>query len=164
MDTRKWLAVYTKPRWEKKVHQQLQVRGFESYCPLTRVHKKWSDRIKTVEEPLFRSYLFVRVNEEEQTAVRMVNGVVNFLYWQGKPAVVTEKEINIIRRFLMEHSDAEARPIDLRPDQKVRIYSGVLMDKEAKVIKVNGRYVEVVIETMGFKLVATVKKTNVGHA
>jgi transcription antitermination factor NusG len=163
MDTRRWLAVYTKPRWEKKVHQQLLLRGFESYCPLTRVHKKWSDRVKAVEEPLFRSYLFVRLTGEEQTAVRMVNGVVNFLYWQGKPAVVTDKEINIIRRFLMEHSDVEARPIDLKPDQKVRIYSGVLMDKEARVLKVNGTYVEVVIETMGFKLVATVKKTNVGH-
>ena len=164
METRKWLAVYTKPRWEKKVHQQLQLRGFESYCPLARMMKKWSDRVKAVEEPLFRSYLFVRVSEEEQTAVRMVNGVVNYLYWQGKPAVVRDKEIEMIKRFLNEHQNVQAQPLQLKPDQKVRIYSGVLMDKEATVLKVKGRQVEVVIESLGFKLVASIEKTNVGQA
>jgi transcription antitermination factor NusG len=163
MDSRKWLAVYTKPRWEKKVHQQLLLRGFESYCPLNKVRKKWTDRIKTVEEPLFRSYLFVRISEEEQTAVRMVNGVVNFLYWQGKPAVVRDKEIELIRRFLNEHESVLAEPLELKPDQKVRIYSGVLMDKEATVLKVKGRQVEVVIESLGFRLVASIERANIGH-
>jgi transcription antitermination factor NusG len=90
---RKWYAIYTKPRWEKKVARLLQENGIESYCPLNKVQRKWSDRVKVVEEPLFKSYVFVRVNEEEKTPVRMTNGVVNYVYWQGKPALVKDKEI-----------------------------------------------------------------------
>src|SRR6187402_529657 len=98
-----WYAVYTKPRWEKKVYSLLKDGGMEAYCPLNRVRKKWSDRIKWVEEPLFKSYVFVKVTEEERTGVRMVNGVVNFVYWLGKPAVVKDKEIAIIRKFLNDY-------------------------------------------------------------
>src|ERR1700738_1630273 len=103
-----WYAVYTKPRWEKKVYSLLIEKGMEAYCPLNRVRKKWSDRVKWVEEPLFRSYVFVRVPEAEQTSVRMVNGVVNFVYWMGKPATVKDKEIDIIRMFLNEYDDVMA--------------------------------------------------------
>ncbi|MEY3687769.1 MAG: hypothetical protein RIR84_610, partial [Bacteroidota bacterium] len=52
--TKKWYALYTKPRWEKKVDKALQQKGIEAYCPLNRVKRKWSDRIKTIEEPLFK--------------------------------------------------------------------------------------------------------------
>src|SRR5258708_3075596 len=98
-----WYAVYTKPRWEKKVSEQLAKGGIEAYCPLNKVRKKWSDRVKWVEEPLFKSYVFVRVKEAEQTQVRLFNGVVNFVYWLGKPAMVKDKEIEIIRQFLNDH-------------------------------------------------------------
>jgi transcription antitermination factor NusG len=98
--SRKWLAVYSRPRWEKKVNQLLTEKGFESYCPLNKVRRKWSDRVKVVEEPLFKSYVFVKVKEEDRTAVRMTSGVINFVYWDGKPAVIKEREINAIKRFL----------------------------------------------------------------
>jgi len=75
----KWLAIYTKPRWEKKVNQLLKDKGIECYCPLNKVHRKWSDRIKTVEEPLFKSYVFVKVEDADRTKVRLTNGGVNFV-------------------------------------------------------------------------------------
>jgi transcription antitermination factor NusG len=59
----KWYAIYTRPRWEKKVNFLLQGKGIESYCPLNKVRRKWSDRIKTIEEPLFKSYVFVKIDE-----------------------------------------------------------------------------------------------------
>ena len=96
--SRKWLAVYTRPRWEKKVNQLLIEKGLESYCPLNKVRRKWSDRVKIVEEPLFKSYVFVKVRDDDRTAVRMTNGAINFVYWEGKPAVIKEKEINAIKR------------------------------------------------------------------
>ena len=94
MGIRKWLAVYTRPRWEKKVNQLLSEKGVESYCPLNKVRRRWSDRMKIVEEPLFKSYVFVKVNDEDRSVVRMTAGVINFVYWEGKPAVIKEKEIN----------------------------------------------------------------------
>src|SRR5437762_2452295 len=133
---RSWYAVYTKPRWEKKVYSLLSERGFEAYCPLNKVRKKWSDRVKWVEEPLFKSYVFVHIGEDEQTKVRMTNGVVNFVYWLGKPAIVLDKEIQIIRKFLNEYTDVRAEPLDLEANDKVQIQRGVLMNQEAKVVKV----------------------------
>src|SRR5271170_7100148 len=106
-----WFVLYTKPRWEKKVYTLLTGNNIEAYCPLNRVRKKWSDRVKWVEEPLFKSYLFVRIAEEEQTAVKMANGVVNFVYWLGKPAVVRDEEITIIRKFLDEYSNVTAEAL-----------------------------------------------------
>ena len=78
--SKKWLAIYTRPRWEKKVNQLLTEKGFESYCPLNKVKRKWSDRIKVVEEPLFKSYVFVKVAEEDRSEVRMTSGAINFVY------------------------------------------------------------------------------------
>ena len=159
---KKWYALYTKPRWEKKVHRLLTERGMESYCPLNKVKKKWSDRIKLVEEPLFKSYVFVHVSEEEKPSVRLVDGVYNFVYWNGRPAEVKEKEINDIRRFLNEYEDVEAHPMQLKPNTKVLIRSGVMMDTEATVQRVLNNKVEVVIESLGYRLVAYINKTNLG--
>jgi len=155
-----WYAVYTKPRWEKKVNELLLKAGVEAYCPLNKVRKKWSDRIKWVEEPLFKSYVFVKIAEEEQTAVRMVNGIVNFVYWLGRPAIIQDKEIAIIRMFLNEYTEVRAEPLDLRIDAKIRINRGVLMDKEAKVVEVMNKKVRVVIESIGYALFAVIDKSN----
>ncbi len=155
-----WYAVYTKPRWEKKVNELLLKAGVEAYCPLNKVRKKWSDRIKWVEEPLFKSYVFVKIAEEEQTAVRMVNGIVNFVYWLGRPAVIPDKEIEIIRKFLNEYTEVRAEPLDLRIDAKIKINRGVLMDKEARVVELMNKKVRVVIESIGYALFAVIDKSN----
>jgi transcription antitermination factor NusG len=157
----KWYAIYTRPRWEKKVYGLMVERGIEAYCPLNRVRKKWSDRMKWVEEPLFKSYLFVKVTEEEMTQVRMVDGVVNFVYWLGKPALVRDKEIESIRKFLYEYRDIRVEPLDLKEDTEVSIRGGAFMDRRGRVMKVLNNRVQVLIESIGFRLVAVVEKSNI---
>src|SRR5216684_5323428 len=156
-----WYVVYTKPRWEKKVYSLLEERGFEAYCPLNKVSKKWSDRMKWVEEPLFKSYVFVHISEMEQTKVRMTGGVVNFVYWLGKPAIVLDKEIQIIRKFLNEYTDVRAEPLDLEMNDKIKIQRGLLMNKEARVVKVLNNKVKVIIESIGYSLIAVIDRSNV---
>ena len=158
---KKWYAVYTKPRWEKKVHGLLMDRGMEAYCPLNRVKKKWSDRMKWVEEPLFKSYVFIRLAAGEMSDVRMVNGVVNFVYWLGAPAVVKNREIEDIRKFLDEYDDVRVEPLELKKDAKITIRKGALMDKEATVVQILNNKVQVVIESLGYVLVAVVDRSNV---
>ena len=161
MEHRKtWYAIYTKPRSEKKVYQSLLDKELEAYCPLNKVTRRWSDRTKTVEEPLFKSYVFVHISDEEQTRVRMTQGVVNFVYWLGKPAKVKDSEIDIIRKFLNEYENVIAEPLNLKPESKVLVRQGIFMDKEATVIKVQGNKVRVVIESIGYSLVALVDKQN----
>ena len=157
----KWFTIYTKPRWEKKVNQLLTDKGVECYCPLNKVKRKWSDRTKTVEEPLFKSYVFVKVTEEERTKVRLTNGVVNFVYWNGKPAVVREKEIQTIKLFLDEHENVQVRPMDLTVQQRVLITSGTFMDRTATVLDVRKKEVKVSIDSLGYELVALIDKNKI---
>jgi transcription antitermination factor NusG len=155
----KWYAIYTRPRWEKKVANLLTQKGLECYCPLNKVRKQWSDRVKLVEEPLFKSYVFVRVTDEGRTPVRMTDGVVNFVYWNGKPGVVKDREVQAIRRFLGEHEGVEAIKVELRPDEKVVVGSGPFIDQEGTVIEIKNKSARVLIESLGYILVAQIEKT-----
>lgn len=155
----KWYAVYTRPRWEKKVNGLLTQKGIESYCPLNKVRRKWSDRIKLVEEPLFKSYVFVKIDESERTNVRMTNGVVNFVYWDGKPAIIKEREIQVIRRFLDEYENVEVTRINFMPDERVKVVSGPMMEQEGKILEVKNKVVKVCIDSLGYILIAYIDKS-----
>jgi transcription antitermination factor NusG len=156
---KKWYVLYTKPRWEKKIHQSLLFKGFESYCPLNKVRKKWSDRIKVIEEPLFKSYLFVRLNEADKTEVRYVDGVLNFVYWNGKPAVVKNEEIIEIKKFMSEYEDVQVKKIDIKPADEVVINQGVMMGTSGRVLRVlSNNIVEVRIDSLGLALTAKFDK------
>ena len=96
----RWYIIQTRSRWEKKVADSLEQRGIESYCPVKKVSRKWSDRIKIIEEPLFRCCVLVRVAPEQWTEVRLLDGVVNFVYENGKPAQVKEKQVQMLRKGL----------------------------------------------------------------
>ena len=113
-----------------------------------------------MEEPLFKTYVFVRVNDEEQTKVRLTSGVMNFVYWQGKPAIIPAKEIDTIRKFLNEYENVMTEPIQLKEDGSVTIRQGFFMDHEAKILKIEGNRVKVEILSIGYSLVAMVDKKN----
>lgn len=155
-----WYAVYTKPRWEKKVFGSLTAAGVEAYCPLSKVRRKWSDRFKVVELPLFSSYVFVRIPENEVNRIRQVSGIINFVYWNGKPGIVKDEEILSIRRFLNEFTEVSAVQMDIKPRSKVIISKGAMMGKEAVVGRVLHNIVELEIVSLGYKLVAKVEKSN----
>ena len=155
----KWFALYTKPRWEKKVNQLLTEKGVECYCPLNKVKRQWSDRVKTIDEPLFKSYVFVKVEDSDRSLVRLTNGVINFVYWNGKPAIIKDKEIQTIKRFLDEHEAVQVRPMELMPNQVVLITSGAFMDQQAVVLDANKKEVRVAILSLGQELIATIDKT-----
>ncbi|MFN5333866.1 MAG: transcription termination/antitermination protein NusG [Bacteroidota bacterium] len=150
-----WLAVYTKPRWEKKVAERIASKGLEVYCPLNKVRKKWSDRYKVIEEPLFKSYVFVRISEDDQIRVRLTDGVVNFVYSEGKPAQIREQEIDLIRRFLKEYKEVQLNPVVLMRGLKVRVKSGVLMDREGIILDIQNKKAYVLLESLGYELTAS---------
>jgi transcription antitermination factor NusG len=161
-EVKKWYALYTKPRWEKKIFKSLQGKGIEAYCPLNKVRRKWSDRIKVIEEPLFKSYIFVRVSEELKTDIRYVDGILNFVYWNGKPAIVKDEEIVEIKKFMSEYDDVEIRAIDVNPADEVMVNAGVMMGASGRVIRTMGNnIVEVRIDSLGFILTAKFDRKNV---
>ncbi len=156
-----WFAVYTKPRWEKKVATILEGKGIENYCPLNKVVKQWSDRKKIVLEPIFKSYVFVRVPDAEKWELRSINGIINFVYWLGKPARIKDDDIYTIRKFLNEFSDIKIEEAtQLQVNSKVRIKQGVLMNYHGILIELYGSRAKVRIETMGIQLSAQFDKKN----
>lgn len=96
----KWLVFYTKSRAEKKVVQQLEKGGYEVYLPIQKVLKQWSDRKKVVETPLFNSYIFVNSEEQYIVDILSIPGISWNIRFNGKPAVVRDSEIDLIKRFL----------------------------------------------------------------
>lgn len=144
----------------------LEDAGIESYCPLNLVSRTWSDRVKKVEEPLFKSYVFVNITSQQKQIVKQVTGVVNFVYWLGKPAIIRDSEIEEIKRFLGEHESVTAIPLakNILPGQRLRITSGVMMNMEATVVKVHNKTVEVIIHSIGYKLVANIEKNKLEMA
>ncbi len=156
-----WFAVYTKPRWEKKVAQLLEDQGIEHYCPLNKVTRQWSDRKKVIMEPIFKSYVFVRVPDETKWELRKINGIVNFVHWLGKPARIKDDDILTIRKFLNEFSDVTVEDSPpLKVNSKVRIRQGVLMNYHGILIELQGSRAKVRIETLGVQLSAQFDKKN----
>jgi len=156
-----WFAVYTKPRWEKKVAALLDENGIENYCPISKVVRQWSDRRKVVLEPIFKSYVFVRVPEDEKWHLRDVPGIINFVYWLGKPARIKDDDILTIRKFLHEFSDVQVEEVSkLQVNGKVRIKQGVLMNYQGIVIELSGSRAKVKIESMGLQLSAVFDRRN----
>jgi len=155
-----WYAVYTKPRWEKKVASLLLEDGIENYCPINKVTRQWSDRKKVVLEPVFKGYVFVKVEEDKKWEVTKVHGVLNYVYWLGKPAHIRDEEIDIIRKFLNEFNDVQVEPKGFVVNTEVRIKQGVLMNYQGIVVEVLGNRAVVKIETLDLQLSAHFDKKN----
>ncbi len=162
--SKKWLAIYTRPRWEKKVDLLLRERGVESYCPLNKIRRRWSDRVKLIEEPLFKSYVFVRTDDQSRTQIRMTPGVINFVYWDGRPAVIRDREIQAIRRFLDEYENVEVYAADFRVNERVKVLRGPLMDLEGNIVDIRHKMVKVAIDSLGYVLVAYIERSKLSSA
>lgn len=98
--TRHWVAIYTRSRYEKRVDERLKENGFTAYLPLVEVRRKWSDRYKMVETPLFSSYVFVRINLREVDLVKAVDGVCQIVSFNGAPAIIPDSQIDDIKRLI----------------------------------------------------------------
>ncbi len=157
---KQWYAIYTRPRWEKKVAELIEKKKIEVYCPLNKVKKQWSDRKKTVMEPLFTSYVFVYISAEEMTRVRQTEGVLNFVYWLNKPAVIQAEEIDTIKNFLREYDNVFLEKISVNLADRVRITNGPLMMWEGNVIEVRTNTVKIMLPSLGHTLVAEIRKEN----
>lgn len=161
MNEKKWYAVYTRPRCEKKVSESLVKMKINNYCPLRKVQRQWSDRKKIIHEPLFTSYVFVQIEETEQLPIRATDGVVNFVYWLGKPAVIRNEEITTIRHFLNDYENVNLEKTQVNVHDTVRVIGGPLMEQNGQVISVKNKVVKVMLPSLGYMMYVELKTSNV---
>ena len=120
-----WYALSTKARHEKKIHNQLIQKGITSFLPLQTFHRRWSDRYKKVQEPLFSCYLFVKIPLKDRLLVLQTDGAVRFVSFNGIPATIPEYQINTIKAIL--ENDLPIERVDyLTPGQKIEVMQGPL--------------------------------------
>ncbi|WP_125722330.1 UpxY family transcription antiterminator [Flavobacterium ustbae] len=144
-----WYVVYTKPKWEKKVADKLNGLGIECYCPLITQTKQWSDRKKKVEMPLFNSYVFVQLSDSERNQVFQVAGVVRYLFWLGKPAIVKDQEIEIIKKSLNAANICDISVSSIQVGDRIKLDSGAFSNQSAIVQEVSNNYYILVLEALG---------------
>jgi len=162
---KKWFAVYTKPRWEKKVNNILLLKGISSWCPVQKTERQWSDRKKIIEDPLFKSYVFVRIDGNDKLTVLQTEGVLNFVHFLGKPAVIKDEEIETIKSFLLE-KDAKINIQslqDFKEDDKVIIRHGLFMDNTGTVIKAAAKKIYVRLESLDQLMIVEFPASYAGH-
>jgi transcription antitermination factor NusG len=132
--TAHWFALYTKGRHEKLVQSELQKKGIEAFLPLRKITRQWSDRKKLIEEPLFKSYLFVHAPLVERWTILNTTGVVSFVGKKSDPAEVPETEILAVRRFMDSEIQVDPFPY-LKEGQRVYVRSGPFKGVEGFVVR-----------------------------
>ncbi len=144
-----WYAIYTKPRSEKKVAERLSDSGIEVFCPLIKTLQQWSDRKKKVQLPMFPGYVFVCVTDLERTQVLMDHGVLNYVYWLGKPAIIRENEIDAIRKITEKGEEVSINCGEFEIGQLVKIQEGPFKGMSGKVSKLDKKKLIVLVEKLG---------------
>jgi len=147
-----WCVLYTKPRNEKKVAKRLTVAGYTVYCPLYKVRRQWSDRIKTVEEPLFRSYIFIHIEDAKRDEVFAYPGTLRYLFWLRRLAVVRQSEIATIQKWLAEQDHEDIDISEILPGDYVRITSGPFTGEQAVLLDKSNKKAVVQLKELGLQL------------
>lgn len=139
-----WYVLYTAPRAEKQVKERLDKQEIECWLPLHRTPRIWSDRVKMVDMPLFNSYIFVKCGEPILRTLLGVYGVSRIVYYDGKPAIIRQVEIDAIKSFLEQ---AAERP--LCTGEEVEILCGAMKNVSGKIKKIKRKHLLLYIEQLG---------------
>ena len=137
-NTEKWIAAYTKPRHEKVAYDQLINKGFTAYLPLLRQKRKWSDRKKWVEIPLFKSYVFVKIHLKNSLFVLQTHGIKNVVKLGEEITVIRDEEILAIRQMIEGGYEPEGIDFFVKGDHVV-IIGGPLKGTEGVVTQIRGK-------------------------
>ncbi|MBE0648314.1 MAG: UpxY family transcription antiterminator [Bacteroidales bacterium] len=133
-----WWALYSKPRHEKKLADLLNERGIEAYTPVRKVLKQWSDRKKWVEEPLIRSYTFVRAEEQYYFDALNTHGAVRYVWFSGKAATIPNRQINILKAIVGSDLEVDTITTSLKPGSMVKVMAGPLIGTVGELVSIAG--------------------------
>ena len=144
-----WYVIYTKSKAELKVAESLQELGIEVYCPVVTEIRQWRDRKKKISTPLFKSYVFVRLEAKDRNQVFKVPGVVNYLFWLGKPAEVREVEIKTIKSWNENEKIDEMYMEKFTPGDRITISNGPFKDQQALIKHIGKKRMRLLLPNLG---------------
>ena len=156
-----WYIVYTKAKCEKKVSGALTKKKIENFCPINCKQISQFNKIKSVYEPLFSSYVFAHISENEIGLLKQIENVLNVVYWKGYPAIIQNEEIEEIREFIADHQNIrlERSNVILNTDASIVDRPGYAID--GKIVMIKNKFVKVNLPSLGYTMVAEMENEGV---
>jgi len=137
---KQWHVIYTRSRSEKKVLEELTFRDIECFLPMQKKLRQWKDRKKWVEMPLMSGYCFVNITRNEYDKVLQTNNVVCYITFEGKAAVIPEKQIDTLKQMLKQYDfEVNVTTENFAPGQKVEVVSGPMIGLRGELVEARGR-------------------------
>jgi len=156
----KWYAVYTRPRAEKLVYERLVEANIETFLPLHKTYRIWSDRKKMVEKPLLSSYIFVKTTPKYFPVVYTINGVVKFVSFERQPVSIPQKQIDNLRLLINSDAEIEVSSEKFAKGDNVEVVSGALIGLTGELIRIGSHNRVVVrIDRLDQNLILKIPRT-----
>lgn len=153
-----WHAVYTKSRAEKKAFSELQELGIQSFLPLQRKLRQWSDRKKWVEMPLISGYIFVYISRREYDKVLQSDYLVSYVRFEGKAAIIPDQQIDYLKLMLkQDNHEVCISSEQLEPGKEIEVIAGPMIGMKAKLVKIHGKNkVAIQMDQLGFAAIVEI--------
>ena len=152
---KKWFVIYTKPQQELKVVSQLSAMGITNYCPTITLVKQYSDRKKKVNKPLLSSYVMVKLEDKERNKVFACSGIVRYLFFLGKPAVVPASDIRLMQDHLKGvYNDSKVTTLSVGDSHTIT--EGPFSGVSGRVVETDNTKVKLELASIGMRI--TLKK------
>ena len=145
-----WFVIHTKPRFEKKVEERLLSYGIEAYCPTRKEIRLWSDRKRKVDVPVLPSMILVKIEEKNVNKVFNINGILRYMFWLGKRAIVREQEVDILKNYLKGDTIINQETTKFKPGDMINIPR--FNDENGVVERISNKTAWVFLENLGCKI------------
>ena len=141
-----WYVLCVKKGKEKKVSEALEGKDLEVYCPTCQEIRQWSDRKKKVETALFPSYVFVKLDDKNRNTVFDTPFIYKYLFWLGKPAIIQQKEIDIIDQWINGYYKVDYAP---NKGDKIVVQSGPFKGQKAIIEEIGQKRLKLLLYKLG---------------
>jgi hypothetical protein len=156
-----WYVLYTRAQCEKRVAALLMKKKIENFFPLVSVETEKSWRNKVLYKPLFKSYVFVYVTEQEAVLLAHADGVISLLHWLGKPAVISETEINAIKEFTRDYQNIDLEKLSVNSNVIERNVYQPSYEIEGNLLAVKNKTIKINLPSLGYAMIATLKEESI---
>ena len=143
-----WHVIYTKPKAEKKVEERLNNFGIEAYCPVKQEVKQWSDRKKKIFVPVLPSMVLVNIDEKERNKIFDIPGVVRYMFWLKKHAIVKDDEVASLKSLLSQNNIISQNTETLKVGENINVPG---FENQSGIIKkISNNQIWVVLKKLGY--------------
>ena len=155
-----WYVVYTKSKCEKKVVASFERKGVKTFCPMNYKKVKSFGRSKTIVDPIFKSYVFLKMTEQDVSLIKHVDDVINILYWKGKPAIIEEEEIEAIKEFAFTYGKIELQKINVNLGEPLSVIDEPFYSIEGKLLALKNKTIKLFLPSLGYMMIAKIEEDN----